>query len=327
MKRLALVAVFAICGLALMLDGGPGDDPHSPYAEHRLYQETVERMQGGTGYYQAMDEAMRSSCITSDSRSCFGPVETARAFRTPTLFVAWRFGFPQWPGFVLLVLAAGIAASLMAPLAGPPVVLSLLALGWSRYTLPEAWAAALIVLAIFAYSRRRYWLAALLALLAVCIRELALPFIFGGLLAARRRDEPYLPWMVALVGSAMFLLWHMHAASLLLVGHGNEAPLLASGRPDQFVAMLAYGTGHALLGLVLWVGAAVFLIRDQRFADLLLPLIPFPLLGLFVARPYWAAIVVPVFVLFAACGANALLIRTRQPGLMDYQTPAEVLVG
>lgn len=177
---LALMA-FAV-GLAAFGIMHPAQKSPTPQQMHALsdtdnYKLTVERMAQGQGYYSAVVERHRAVGY---------PLKPVIAVRLPTLAVflaqlpseRWRIG-ALW----LLSLIAIVAfVESVRPEDGSPAALGIfMIVGLGNVFLKdvvylhEAWAAVFMVLSLAA--RRHLWLSVSLALIAVLLRELALPFL------------------------------------------------------------------------------------------------------------------------------------------------------
>src|SRR5438132_14310801 len=71
-------ALLALCALYVVLPPARGQER---FVDQVINRETVQSMRHGTGYYPAMDRALRHHG---------GPVSSVRAFRLPSIFLLWR---------------------------------------------------------------------------------------------------------------------------------------------------------------------------------------------------------------------------------------------
>ena len=306
MRRACGLVLVGLClGYALT----PGHDNHLN-VDHAVYLTTVHRMHHGTGYYPAMDRALRRQ---------IGPAETSRAFRPPTVFLLWSL----LPGdrwiWLLLVALVGAAGWVLlgltdAPWAVPLIALYLLYNAWNKYTLVELWTVPLIVGALWAWRADRPTVAAGVACAAALVRETSAPLLVGGLFAAWRAGRPRWPWATGLAVFAAGLALHAHLASPHLSAHGAESPLLGTGRaPFSVARWMGFGLpAGPVVGPILW-GLTVWRLTHHRdFGDLMLPSMAMPVLGVLITRDYWGALLVPFTILW---GAEALqeLARRRIP--------------
>jgi hypothetical protein len=294
--RVAAVAVVALCALAMV---DPPDRPTQYDNDQFLYDQTVDRMRDGDGYYEA---------AAATFKSVGGAVETARAFRPPTAFLVWRW-IPEgllWPGYVVFVCAATgllLLFASRAAIAVPIVVAYLLALGRVsvEYLFVELWTVPLTAGCLLAHQRRRDGVAAGCALVATAVRELAAPLVAGGLFAARIARRPLRPWAIAAAGGAALYGLHLLLLQDHLSSAGTEQELLGTGSLGAVVDIAGFQLpAGALLGPALWALALAALWRRGRAQVALLgPLMLLPLVGLLVDRPYWGGMVVPFELLLA----------------------------
>jgi hypothetical protein len=296
-QTLALMTIVILCAGYVLL---PQTDPLVGI-DHIVFRQAYEQMRAGSGYYEAMDGALRA---------VYGPSETLRAFRMPTVFLLWRC-LPQeswlWVLFVILAGITGWAFLRLGrtPLAAPLVVIYLLATARYRgpqglvaqFMLTELWAVPALAGAALAWQRDRRVLAAALSLLAVLIRETTAVIILGGLIAAHRGRHRRWPWVAA--GLAALGAYCLHAFCvwpyLVPPGAGKESPLLGTADfPDSMLRMVGFGLpGGQVTGLILWTLAARWIWRWKEslwFPGIFLTL---PLTGLILDRPYWGILVVP----------------------------------
>jgi hypothetical protein len=237
-----------------------------------FFRETVERMRAGEGYYTVQAE-INGGTSTFNWR--------------PPVYLWFLAALPepaigQW---LLAVLALGAAAGAGAVLAADlgkvgqlaTIVLSLGGtFAWGMYDpgafyLAEPWVGPLLMLSLVAYACGSWPLGVTAGLLALMLRELALPYCgIASLLAVRqRRWREVLVWLIGLSGA--LVLYAAHAAAV--AAHRPEAAvaatqwlqpqgiagLLGSGAMNVFVYPLpawirAVALSLALLGLAGWRG-------------------------------------------------------------------------
>jgi hypothetical protein len=313
-RRLAAVAVLAICLVYAVAPPGRGVEH---FVDEIIYRRTTQQMRHGVGYYRAMDHALRGTN---------GPAGSTRAFRTPTVFLLWRWLPGQHAVWLVFVALVALSALLIldlstSVLAAPLVALYLLRLArpyvggawFDQYLVVELWVVPAVVGMVMAWRRDHHWLAAGLALLATAIRELAVLLLIGGLVASwvrrpARRAWPW-PWLVALAAAAVGWLVHAHLVHPYLVAHGTEVRLLGSGHPPRtIVRMMAVGLPAKLVvGPLLWALAGWRLRRQPDLAALLSPYLLIPLLGIVIGRDYWGFLVAPIALWLAVEGAAEVL--------------------
>jgi hypothetical protein len=284
--------------IAMLLVAAATQLPTQPaHKDPSVYLDALQRMRRGVDYYPAMDAALRAADI--------GPVATARGFRTPWLFEFWE-QLPGdrgiWLAYLLGVMIMTIAARRLVDnrwaLLAPTVVL--LAIGFGGSMIVEPWTAPWIMASLAFTVSGRDRAGATCALVAVIVRELALPLVIAGLLFALVRNRSRWPWIAALGLSAVTFWLHARSAAPYLEGPGREAPLWMSSTWGSFPRLVGFGIPLGeVLGPLALVAAAVHAHRRGHLA-LIGPLLSFGLIGLVAERPYWGAIIVPVSTLLAA---------------------------
>jgi hypothetical protein len=299
--------------------------------DHAMYLSAVHFMRHGSGYYAAMDRALRHY---------IGPAATPRAYRPPFIFEFWKLLPNDRAIWILVVILIGFGSVALARLVHTRWVAPLIAVyflynAWNKFTLVEIWGCLIVVAAVVAWVRGHDALAVVVGTVAALVRETTVLFLVGGLLAAHRRKERRWPWLVGLALASTAFALESIWASPYLVAHGTESPLLGTGRPPFSVARwMGFGLpAGPLLGPVLWVVAVLTLLRvlprtsgpnDQArrwvplegFDDLLLPYLALPIFGFLVTRDYWGVLLVP-FTLAISAGTvdNELrrMLRRRHP--------------
>jgi hypothetical protein len=299
-------ARWVACGASALLTGAylafvpAGKLAH---IDHLGFLETLRRMRGGQGYY----EAFRDTYWADWGVRLGGP----RSYRLPYLFELLQFVPPGLLlGLFALVVVIGTSVLLAdggpRPFAALPVTLFLLVAGRNPrigdgielWMLVELWAVPLLALSYWGWRKDRPWAAALGAAGAALVRELAAPVVLLGLVLAWRRREPLRPWLVAAAVTVAGLALHVVLALGVGSREGTEATLLGTGTPPRsVVAMLLFGWPLGL-GLVPWVLAGIHVVRHRLVAPVS-ALLVVPLLGLAVDRPYWGILATPFVLLWA----------------------------
>lgn len=252
------------------------------------YRATVERMQAGEDYYQAMTEGL----IVTD----VGPVSYPMNYRLPTVFWLWRWCCFSWPATLALVVLIGALVGLASlPAVGLLTMLWLAALlhpvGAEQWAFVETWAVPFCIGSVLALRRGAWGWAALLALCAALVREQAVLLLLGGLLGAWHYRKMLWPWLAGLIAWASYLMWHIGQARPYLVEQGRQPPIL-DGHPGAVLEMAGpatFGLGFLLVVAVLW---------HTRWTPewwLVAPLLALiPLAGLLTSRFHWGILVLPV---------------------------------
>lgn len=312
-RALAFVVIGLVCVGFLLT--GPVGTTHG--LDHHVNIRAIERMRHQTGYYEAMDAGLRE---------VYGPSETVRTFRLPTLLIIWsRIGndWLIWVAFVATAAGAGLLTMRLTrfPLIGPVVTLILLATGRAReggewieqFTTVELWAAGLVAAVAVLWQRGAYRCAALAALTVALTRETAAGLLVGGLIGAWTIRRYRLVWSTALLAFVALYLIHAHQVSTWLVprGQGSETPLLGTGGPARVLDMMGFGLPLPLfVGPLLWSFAThqAWLRRHWPvLAHLMLPWC-----GLLLDRPYWGILTMPLVLAFGADGLGDALGSCRR---------------
>lgn len=214
---------------------------HAREDDRVLYENIVERVEAGEGYYDAAADELRKGGY---------PLKPTPAFRPPTLAVALGLlpgTLPRLGLLILLCLAAVFAW--MRTLKDAPAweriaTITLLMCGLANVGAPnslylhEAWAICFIALSLAFYRNLALCLG--FALIAVTIRETAILFpIAMGIIALVERDWKRAAWLVVL-GLFSAALWFAHglAASAVLLPNDPPSPgwLAMGGAPMVLAA-------------------------------------------------------------------------------------------
>ncbi len=189
-----------------------------------LYMSEIKRVHAGENYYQAAAEEL-----------------VAQGYPTASFF-NWRTPLPVWligklPDPLigrLILIAAGVVMLLMAfeaaaqeqpnvyRLAMPLTVLLIAPVlpcfQGDVFVLHEVWAGIMIALSLCAYGVRRRFLGATMALAALFVRELVLPYCVLGLALAlwQRRPKESMVYIVGLIGWGVFYGLHCWTVSHLI---------------------------------------------------------------------------------------------------------------
>ncbi|OJY62004.1 MAG: hypothetical protein BGP16_15905 [Sphingobium sp. 66-54] len=344
--RLILALWLALCllGLAQSIGPiGPGaassgsftaavQQPEASGDDLFLYNSIIDRLRIGDAYYPATATLLRDNNY---------PLRPFLTFRLPTLAILLA-AIPGWFGTALL--AALCAATILAwtlRLGGegvperPLMVASLLLLGGSitlaaprLICFHESWAALLIALSLALHQPNRWGPSVGLALLALLIRELALPFVLlmGSAALWQRRWREAAAWAATVALFAVALALHAQAvATVVLAGDpaspgwvepGGWARVLSALREASLLGYLPVPTTALLVPLALlgWYarpGANAMLVA--------LHLTGFAFMMTLLGRPqnyYWIAMIVPLFLTGLAFAPSALshLWHAATPG-------------
>lgn len=235
MLLLGLVVVASISVLPTaqaMIDAGIAatSRPTSRITDQTLYRILAGQVGSGRDYYVAATESQRQWGY---------PTRPFFTVRLPTL--TWLIAALSPAGARLLLLlvvattAAAWAVRLISLLPSPPWWIGgtiLMGIGSVTATLEpvmwfaETWAGVLIALSLAIRGAHRWWPSILLALVAVLIRELVLPYLVAmGLLAAldgQRREA--LGWGVAVGVFALVIFFHAEAVQALTLASDRVSP-------------------------------------------------------------------------------------------------------
>jgi hypothetical protein len=189
-----------------------------------LYTSEIKRIHAGENYYQAAaDELVKQG------------YPTASVFNWRTPLPMWLIGvLPDPLCGRLILIAAGMAMLLMAFTAAAreqpnvyrlAIPLAVLLTGpllpcfqSGVFVLTELWAGIMIALSLCAYGVRLRFLGATMALAALFLRELALPYCLLGLALAlwERRPKESTVYIAGLIGWAVFYGLHCWKVSHLI---------------------------------------------------------------------------------------------------------------
>jgi hypothetical protein len=281
-----------------------------------LYRAIVTHVHDGENYYDAAGRELRSQGYPT--ASCFN-------WRTPVY--AWLIGSLPNPEWARVIVILGALATLFLSyglmlqesnrmwMGAAATLLLLGAVNWcvdgDAFLVQELWAGVLIALSVALYGHDRWCAGTLTGLLALFLRELALPYcvIAMALAAWQRRYRELVLWVVGFALYAEFLLWHFAEATRHMtlqdrapgdwVQFGGVPFLLVTVQINAFLFPLpqwisAVYLPLSLLGLIGWRGRtagrvgltiaaylAAFAVAGQPFNNywglLYAPLLPFGL--------------------------------------------------
>ena len=268
-------AVLAALGLLIALGTwkSPPPPPQGNIGEQgdcsgdaRLYLNEIQRIHAGENYYQVAAEEL-----------------VALGYPTASVF-NWRTPLPMWligklPDPLLgrlLLIAAGVATVLMAfeaaareqpnvyrlavPLAVFLIVPILPCFQGHIFLLTEVWAGTMIAVSLSAYGVRLRFLGATMALAALFLRELALPYCLLGLALAlwERRPKESLVYVVGLLGWAVFYGLHYWKVShfITATAEAHRQGWVRCGGLTFVIAVAQMNTFLVLLPV--WVTAIFF---------------------------------------------------------------------
>lgn len=343
--RLILALWLALCLLGLVQSIGPTGPNSSPgdftAAVQRpeasgddllLYNRGIDRLRAGDPYYPATSTLLRDNDY---------PLRPFITFRLPTLAVLLA-AIPTWLGTALL--AALCAATILAWTVRlgregaperPLMAASLLLLGGSlalaapRLTcFHESWAALLVALSLALHRPERWGPSVALALLALMIRELALPFVLlmGAAALWHRRWREAAAWAAVIALFAVMLTFHAQAVAAVVLPGDPASPgwttpggwprVLSALREASILGYLPVPTTALLAPLALLGWYARPTANGLLVA---LYLTGFAFMMTLLGRPqnyYWIAMIAPLFLAGLAFAPGALrdLLRAAVTG-------------
>jgi len=283
-------------------------------ADLRCYRQIVERIRNGESYYQAAYGELRSRGYPTDS-----------VFNWRLPLVAWTMGqfsnikSCQIIGIIFSLITLVIWISILDKfdsfykmLAG-----SLLLLGWPIYSfiddvflVHEFWAGALIAFSLACYAKDWRLASSLSGLLALFVRELALPYVIIMLvlsyLEKRRREA--LIWFSGIIAFSIIMIVHVSYVKNITMNNNliQFKSWIAFGG-WQFVLNTAQMHPYLLL-LPIWVTAVIFPLavlgligwKDPLFLRISSTICIYILIFAFIGRPfnmYWGTMYVNIVLL------------------------------
>jgi hypothetical protein len=260
--RCLLLLMLALSAWSFALYYGPQPPlapPPDAVTDGALYRAIAARVAGGESYYVA---------APAEQRARHFPLRPVVTVRPPTLAVITAFvGGPNVMGWLLRLTGfgafLGFALRFSTIVSDPPTrMAAIVVAALSIYVLTpidiavhhDVWAGMLIALSLAWHRPGRYAASIAAALLAVCIRELAAPFLIVMIFAAltERRWREGLAWTAAFAAGAMFLTVHW----LRIAALPDTANLVS---PGWFCALGWPWAVHvfSMTGLLVFLPAAI----------------------------------------------------------------------
>lgn len=302
--------------------GAPAAGSAKGGTDKLLYERIVGEMRAGTPYYIATAPALREGDY---------PLKPFVAFRLPTLatMLAWLPPLVSRALMLMLVAATVIAwaVRLMPAFTRPTtaaVACLLLVCGVAVTLQPamivfhEIWASLLIALSLALRRDDRWWPSVVVGLLAVLIRETALPYILAmtGFALLERRWREMAAWsgVVALFGIAL-TLHAAQVATVVLPGDPTSPGWAALGGWRFFISAMRLTTPLTLMPL--WVSALAVPLALLGWASWRTPwalrtlaiLCGYALMLTLFGRPdnfYWGLLIAPLLLVGLAFAPIAL---------------------
>jgi hypothetical protein len=337
---IALAALLVTAAILPPLDPVPAGTVKRSDAESdpALFGAVIARVRAGAAYYPAMAVELETHRF---------PTASIFNWRTPVLFELMALTPPLAAPLVLAMLSLaalgltvghvnGLKATeevLIGVLAQIGVLCVVLAPAIRLQT--EAWAGILIAISALAYTRQRWYVAALAGIAALFVRELAAPYCaVCVVLAARdRRVRELIVWAAGGVAYAIFYGWHVLQVHAQHAGERSYATSWIQLGGLRFLLETIQQSNTILL-LVPYIVTAVFL--TLLAAALWAPTIPAHLRGTVIAygvffvfvgqsfNDYWGLLVAPVQAVALAYGPFGLRALLTGSGWNSPGTRAPV---
>lgn len=330
--RATILLLVALCCLGASLGGsalalkqhshaaGGEARNNEPMTDQQLYESIARQVREGRPYHEAALETQRKNRY---------PTRPFYTVRPPLL--SWLIAGTGHVTAWLMLIGVGLLAAVawMARLRATPVTAMLFgfimvnsyALYWLDRTIAfehEAWAGAFIAMSL-ALSRDRTWpLAVAAGLLAMLIRELAVPFgciMLIGALMERRRSEAAV-WVLAIAAALMALWLHAIAVNTLVLPNDlSSRPYGDAGGPvlammsvlqSQAIPDAAWPAVGALVPLALWGWISQGSPASRKVVAVLTAYILLVALFARAENYYWASLATPLLLPGLAIGMAAL---------------------
>jgi hypothetical protein len=308
--------MLALVGLWTSVWGGTSLPTPNGSSDPALYAAVIQRVRGGEGYYPAMGTELVARGY---------PTASVFNWRLPTLTMFQsRLPAVQFQAGLVLSLGLVAAFSWMTYLRPRTTRAWVTAVGCLVLTLPvwplfsppsvllhDLWAGQLIAFSLALWANRHPYQSAVVAALAVTLREQALMFTVVMSAAGFLERRPREGWLwvavcvvgfVAILGHALMVLRYMPPESITgrWLSFGGWPFVLITTRVNVVLmqahgALVAVAAPVALAGLLLWPGAA-----GRRAAAVA---IGFTAVFLLVGRPdnwYWGLLTSPLLPLGVA---------------------------
>lgn len=289
-RRVGVSAVAAVAAVAAAAAAPVRQ--HYRHFDHVAFLDTFRRVRDGEGLYPASIAGLER---------IGAHIDQARALRQPWIFRVWAL-VPEdalrWSFFVVVALTATLLAARLARhpevglLVGVWVARAGVFGGVDAWLLFELWAIPFVLGTCLAWREGRDGLAAALSLGAMLLRETAVLLPLGFLVAARRRGRPVSPWLLSMAAAAAVLALHWSIAQDYLDPAGRSARLAGTGSLGAVADMTSFIAIPPVLGLAVWGAGLVLLWRSELRPAVLLA--SMPVLGIFVDRPYWGFLAMPL---------------------------------
>lgn len=222
---LVLLLALCTCGVLVRASTTTLIDPAKPgERDVDLYERIINRVHAGEGYYQAAGSELRAGKY---------PLRPFMTWRLPTL--AWFMAvLPSAPSSKIVVLGLGVSALLLwfrffqkegprwMPIVGAILLIAPLRVAaiWPCPLQHETWCGVCIALSLGLYAQGYRRTSVVFGVLALFLRELALPFVVVMLVMAwwQQRKGEALAWAVGLAGFVAFLGFHAWMVNAQLTG-------------------------------------------------------------------------------------------------------------
>ena len=308
--------------------------PEERDADLQLYDAIIRRMADGDGYYRAAAEEQRHRSY---------PLKPFVTFRLPTLamimallgstgtfWLAWalmNITLLVWYHRFRQILPKRLLALTGTLLLVPGMML----IAYRPYlTLHDLWAGMLITLSLGLYRADRYWPAWIAAVVAVLLRELALPYIM--LMAAfalfEKRWKELAAWVLALAIAGFALFLHWRAVDAVIRPNDPVSPQwLLFGGPNAAMRFLHATSGFRNLSIFFaYPGIILSLfgwlsLRGALGLRVFLLIAGYSLFFMLTGRPnnlYWGLLIAPLLLpglVFSNQAIAGLIAALRAPKL------------
>lgn len=210
-SRLILLSLAGLLALGLSVPPKPPPNPKTvPGGDIVLFSALVECLSSGAPYYETMREELRERGYPTASIFNWRPPATLILMaKAPSLVhvVMCGLGILAFMGTVWLVKGRPVIIQLWAAVVAlGAAVLPFLPI--SGLYLPELWAGIFLLLSVLAYSIGAVRVAVCAAVVAVCAREIAMPYVLVSLaIAIKERRMQEIRWYIA--GLTLFALYYV----------------------------------------------------------------------------------------------------------------------
>ena len=208
---LILLSLAGLLAVGLWVPPKPPPNPKTvPGGDIVLFTALVERLSSGAPYYETMREELRQRGYPTASIFNWRPPATLILMaKAPGVIhvVMCGLGILAFLGTVWLMKSRPVIVQIWAAVVTlGATVLPFLPI--SGLYLPELWAGLFLLLSVLAYSLGAVRAAVCAAVLAVCAREIAMPYVLVSLaIAIKERRMQEVRWYIA--GLAVFALYYV----------------------------------------------------------------------------------------------------------------------